>query len=94
MTPSRISALLGATLLSTLAAIASLDHWDAVAPFLRTASLTAWTLFVVVTCTESAINEIRKLRHDIDTYGDQRHSDGVIDGMNRVPPQPNLQRIR
>lgn len=95
MTSSRISALLGAALLSTLAAIGSLDHWDAIAPFLRTASLTAWILFVVVTCAERIIDEIRKLRADVDTYGEQRHSDGVIDGMSRqVPAQPNLSRIR
>ncbi len=95
MTPSRISALLGAALLTVTALIGSLDHWDTFAPFLRNAAIGAWTLFVVVTCAERIIAEVKKLRGDIDTYGEQRHSDGVIDGMNRqVPTQPNLTRIR
>lgn len=93
MSPARIATLVGAAVLTALATIGSIDHW-ALAPFLRTAAIGSWIVFAGATGTDHILGAIAKLRADIDTYGDHRQSDGVIDGMNRIPPQPNLQRIR
>jgi hypothetical protein len=94
MNPARIATLLSASLLTVVAASASIDNWPA-AQFLRTAAVGAWAIFAVHTSTDRILDAIAKLRGDIDTYGDQRHSDGYIDGHARqVPAQPNLQRIQ
>jgi hypothetical protein len=94
MNPSRIATLAIAAVLSTLAAVASIDHW-ALAPFLRTTALDAWIIFAGATGTQQILAAIGKLRDDVNNYGDTRHLDGVSDGMSRgAPAQPNVQRIR
>lgn len=95
MNPTRIYTLLGASIISTTALVGTLDHWAAVAPFLRNAGIGAWIVFAVATATDRILDAITKLRHDVDTYGDQRHSDGYVDGHSRqAPAQPTLQRIQ
>lgn len=95
MNPARIATLAIAVILTTLAAVASLDHWIGVAPFLRTAALDAWIVFAAATGTQQILGAIEKLRTDVNEYGDNRQVEGIADGMKRTEPtQPNLQRIR
>lgn len=95
MNPVRIATLLGAAILTAVGTIGSIDGWGTLAPFLRAAALTAWVVFAVATSTDRILDAIGKLRTDVDTYGDQRHSDGVIDGMQRAaPPQQTIRGLR
>lgn len=95
MNPKCIAALLGASLLTAIAVIGSIDRWHSAAAFLHTAAVGAWIVFAVASGTDRIVDAITQLRADVDTYGDQRHSDGVIDGMNRVvPPQSTLRGLR
>jgi len=97
MTPHRIASLVGAAIITVLAAIATIDHWTGAAPALRTTALGAWIVFAIATSHDRTMDAIANLRADIETYGDQRNSDGIIDGMNHSasqvnPPKP-LRRI-
>lgn len=95
MNPARTATLLGAAIITVVAAIGSIDEWPVIAPFLRSMTLASWIVFALATSTDRIIDAITTLRHDVDTYGDQRQSDGYIDGMSHtVPQQPNLHRIR
>ncbi len=99
MTPTintRTATLLLAGVCTAVATIATIDQWPGSAPPLRTATVGLWLAFLITTSTERIRDDIRTLRADIDTYGEQRHSDGVIDGMaNTIPTQPpSLHRIR
>jgi hypothetical protein len=87
----------GAAIITATAIIATLDHWPDAAPALRAAAGTAWVLFAIVSGTERICGCIDRLRQDIETYGDQRNSDGIIDGMNHADPprsQPRPHPLR
>lgn len=93
MKPIRIATLAIAAILTTLATVGTIDHWP-LAEFLRSTAIAAWVIFAGATGTEQILDAIDKARADINTYGDRRHDDGLVDGMHRVPPQPGLQRVR
>lgn len=95
MSPVRIAALLCATLLTALAAIARIDNWADAAHFLQTAAIGSWIIYAILTGTDRILDDLKTLRTSVEDYGNNRHADGVIDGMNRaVPQQPTIQRIR
>lgn len=111
MTPARITALLAAAGFTGVALLASVDaDWDIVAPILRTIAVGAWVILAVGVSTDRVVGdvtnlrgdvtslreEVNQLRAEIDTYGDQRQSDGWIDREHAARPaatQPNLKRV-
>lgn len=92
----RITALVGAAVLTAVTVIAYLDHWATLAPILRTATVGGWIIFAIADGTDRIIRAINGLREDITTYGDLQRSDGVIDGLrHNTPAQPTtLTRVR
>jgi hypothetical protein len=106
MTPAgtRIATLVAAALVSGLAILATIDgDWETIAPLLRFTALGAWVILAINVATDRVVGdvtslreEVNQLRAEIDTYGDQRQSDGWIDrehAARSAPTQPNLKRV-
>ncbi|GAA2346476.1 hypothetical protein [Dactylosporangium salmoneum] len=100
MDRARIPALVCAAVLSAITGIAELERWHS-EELLATAALGAWIIWAAAAATERILADIANLRAevavlrtDIETYGDQRHGDGVIDGYHRAAPaKPHLSRV-
>lgn len=95
MTSGRIATLLAAAITTVVAGIASIDRWAPIAPFLRAAAIGTWIVFAVHTTADRILDAVRKLHDDITNYGDQRHSDGIISGIQHAtPPQQTIRGLR
>lgn len=89
MSCARTTAIVTASVATVAAANATLAHWThGAAPALRGLTFAAWVTCVVIHYGEKILADIAALRAAVAAYGDERHSEGVIDGLQQRIPAP------
>lgn len=93
MTNRAIAALVGATIASVTAAIAVIGHWPGKEP-LTTVAASAWILVAVIAAADHIETRLEQATSRLERAADNRHADGVIEGMrNATPGGPGLRGV-
>lgn len=93
MTNRAVAALVGATIATVIAVIATIGQWPIQEP-LDTAAGVTWILLTVVSTADRTASRIEQAAARLEQAGDDRHAEGVIEGMRRAtPPAPGLRGV-
>jgi hypothetical protein len=93
MTNRSVIALLGGSVATAIAVIATVGRWPG-RDTLATIATTAWTVFAVLDAADRVTCHIRHATIRLEQLVDERHDEGVIEGMRRATPTPGLREVR
>ncbi|MGI5245037.1 hypothetical protein [Dactylosporangium sp. CA-139066] len=90
----RSAALITAVIITVTAVIATVDNWHGAPSTLRELAAHAWVVYALLACTDRVIDAIRDLIDRVERHGDERHAEGVLEGIHNATPPATPTQLR